>query len=187
MILGVDPGYAKCGWSIVEPGTARVVDLGLITTKKRAGLHPSADRAKRIDQVCDKLAELAHTHKVDTIAAEQALEFGNPTAIVANVMPWGAVVMLARMIKVALFEVQAKVWQCAVLGVDPKQKFKRGQRYALVEKALTKYVGKQLADALADLDKADRRHPLDSTGAAMLAALMPQLATRIIERKDVTA
>lgn len=187
MILGVDPGYSKCGWSIVEPGTGRVLGVGLVSTMRHAGLHRSADRARRIDQVCEKLAELAHTHQVDTIAAEQALEFGAPTAIVANVMPWGGVVMLARMIGVELLEVKATVWQAAVLGVDPKQKFKRGERYELVEKALTGYVGRQLTDVLDGLDKKDRRHPLDATGAGMLAALRPEQATRIIKRKDAAA
>lgn len=180
MILGVDPGYAKCGWSLVEPGTGRVRDLGLITTTKRPRLHISADRAVRVGDVCDELSKLARFFGVTTVAAEQPLAFGAPAAIAANLMPWGGVLMLARMLGLELLEVQASVWQCAVLGVDPKQKFKKGERYAHVEKALTKYVGRQLADKLVGLDKKDRRHPLDSTGAGMLGALMPQLATRIV-------
>lgn len=187
MILGVDPGYARCGWSIVEPGAARVVAVGLITTMKRAGLHISADRAARVAEVCDTLAELAIAHQVDTIAAEQALGFGAAAAVAANLLPWGGVIMLARMLGVELLEVVAAQWQSAVLGVDPKQKFKRGEKYARVEKALTGYVGRQLADVLTGLDKKDRRHPIDATGAGMFAALCPGQATRIIKRKDIAA
>lgn len=178
MILGVDPGYAKCGWSIVEPKTGRVVALGLITTMKHAGLHVSADRAKRVSKVCDELADKAKSHNVQTIAIEQALGFGASAAIAANQLPWGAVLMLARMLGLDLYEVVAKVWQRAILGVDDKAKVK----YEHVEAALTKYVGKQLADVLVGLDKKDRRHPLDGTGAAMLVGLQPHRATRIIAR-----
>jgi Holliday junction resolvasome RuvABC endonuclease subunit len=189
VILGIDPGYAKCGWAVVEPVTARVIDLGLITTMKRAGLHVSADRASRVSELCDKIAELAHKHGATTIGAEQALTFGAPAAIAANCLPWGAIVMLARMINVALLEVSANDWQCAVLGLDPKvkHKFKRGEKYARVEKALYAYVGTQLADALDGLNAKDRRHPLDATGSGMFAALMPAQATRIIKRREQAA
>lgn len=180
MILGVDPGYAKCGWAIVEPGTARVVALGLVTTQKRARLHVSADRASRVAEVCEQLRELAHRYGATTIAAEQALGFGAAAAVAANQLPWGAVIMLARMLGVELVEVAAKVWQRAVLGIEPIAKVK----YEQVERALTRYVSRQLADVLEGLDRKDRRHPLDSTGVAMLAALRPELATRIIQRKE---
>jgi Holliday junction resolvasome RuvABC endonuclease subunit len=148
VILGVDPGYAKCGWSIVEPGTGRVRALGLIQTMKHANLHVSADRAKRVGKVC------------------------------------GAVLMLARMAGFELVEITAKDWQQAVLGGDPKRKWKKGEKYKAVERALTSYVGEQLADALDGLDKNDRRHSIDSTGVAMCAALMPHMATRIVMRKE---
>lgn len=184
MILGVDPGYAKCGWSIVEPKTGRVLALGLITTMKVHGLHVSADRAVRVSKVCDKLAALAQQYGVKTIAAEQALGFGASAAIAANLLPWGAVLMLARTIGVELFEVSANEWQCAILGIDPKAKKKPKNKYATVEKRLTKYVGKQLANVLDGLDKDDRRHPLDAVGAGMLVGLQPRRATRIVRSTD---
>lgn len=182
MILGVDPGYAKCGWSIVEPRTARVVALGLIETKKQPRLHVSADRAVRVSQVCDELAAIARKYSVTTIAAEQALGFGASAAIAANQLPWGALLMLARMLDLELLEVAANTWQCAVIGIDPKAKKKPKNKYDAVERALTAYVGQQLACVLLGLNKADRRHPLDSTGTAMLVALRPHEATPIVQR-----
>jgi Holliday junction resolvasome RuvABC endonuclease subunit len=185
-ILGIDPGYAKCGWSIVEPGTGRVIALGLITTIKRAGLHVSADRAARVAEVCDRVAELAHKHGATTFAVEQPLMFGASAAIAANLLPWGAVLMLARTEGIELLEISANEWQCAVLGIDPKvkRKFKKGEKYALVEKALYAYVGTQLANVLEGLDAKDRRHPLDATGSGMFAAFRPEQATRIIKRRE---
>lgn len=184
MILGVDPGFAKCGWSIVEPGTGRVRALGLITTLKRAGLHVSADRAVRVGEVCEHLSAIAKRHNVTTIAAEQPLSFGAPAAIAANLLPWGAVLMLARVLGLELYEVGANAWQCAILGIDPKAKKKPKKKYDLVEKALTTYVGHQLETVLDGLDKKDRRHPIDSVGAGLLVAFMPQLATRIVKRPE---
>lgn len=180
MILGVDPGYAKCGWSIVEPKTGRVVALGLITTMKVHGLHVSADRAVRVSKVCDELAALATKYGVTTIAAEQPLGFGASAAIAANQLPWGALIMLARMLGLELYEVVAKVWQRAVLGLSDEDKVK----YEKVEAALQEYVGKQLLEVLVGLDKKDRRHPYDATGAGMLVGLMPHRATRIVRAKD---
>ena len=179
MILGVDPGYAKCGWSIVEPRTGRVIALGLITTMKVHGLHVSADRAVRVSKVCDELAALAQRYGAHTIAAEQPLGFGASAAIAANQLPWGAVLMLARMLGLELYEVIAKVWQRAVLGLGDDEKVK----YDQVESALTKYVGTQLAEVLVGLDKKDRRHPLDATGASMLVGLQPARATRIVRAR----
>lgn len=92
MILGIDPGYANCGWAIVEPGKGRVLNIGLVRTMKVAGLHPSADRAVRVGKLCDELAAIVRANNVTTIAAEQPLSFGAPAAIVANVQPWGAIV-----------------------------------------------------------------------------------------------
>lgn len=180
MILGVDPGYAKCGWSIVEPKTGRVVAIGLITTMKVHGLHVSADRAVRVSKVCDELAALALKYGATAIAGEQPLGFGASAAIAANQLPWGALIMLARMLGLELYEVIAKVWQRAVLGLRDDEKVK----YELVEAALKKYVGEQLFQALAGLDKKDRRHPLDAVGCGMLASLLPERATRIVRGKD---
>ena len=94
-ILGVDPGYAKCGWSVVERRTARVVALGVIVTTQDKTLDLSTDRARRVGSVSADLAAIAKAHRVSTIAAEQALGHGAAAAVAANMLPWGALVMLA--------------------------------------------------------------------------------------------
>ncbi len=179
-ILSVDPGYAKCGWSVVEPDTGRVVALGVIVTTKDPRADLSTDRARRVATVSGELAVIAVAHDCTSIAAEQALGHGAAAAVAANMLPWGALVMLAVMRGAQLVEIRAKVWQHAVLGLEAGK-----VDYAKVEKELARYVGGQLAVELLAIKKADRTHALDACGIGMLAALRPHEATRIVARRPV--
>lgn len=190
MILGVDPGYAKCGWSIVDPKTGRVRALGVILTEKIAKeqkLSLATDRARRMVIVCERLAEIAAAHDVTVIVAEEPLGFGASAAVAANQLPWGAIVMLATLRGYGLVGVAAKTWQRAVLGDDVKK-----VDYERIEKALASYITGQ---AIADFDEVAphlRNHALDACGIGMLAALRPHMTTPIaarrlhVERKDAT-
>lgn len=181
MLLGIDPGYAKCGWSVVEPRTGRVLALGLIVTEQDKDADLSTDRARRVAQVGSELAEVVHMYGCTAIAAEQALGHGAAAAVAANQLPWGAVIMLAVTYGLGLMEVRAKCWQLAVLGID-----KGKVDYDEVESQLAEYVGAQLADRLRSIKKADRNHALDAVGIGVLAALRPHLANVIVERRTTT-
>lgn len=192
MILGVDGGYARCGWAVVEPRTARIVALGVIITKQDKRVDASTDRARRVAEVVRQLGEIARQHGCTTIAAEQALGFGPGAAVAANMLPFGAVIGLAVERGLELYEVIATVWQHAVVGLPlpPPGRRKKGEPkrrkldYAVVEDALTKYAGQQGQYVLMAIDASDRTHALDGVGIGMLAALMPEQAKRIIERRD---
>ncbi len=177
-ILGVDPGYAKCGWAIVDPTTARVRALGVILTAKDPKVSLATDRARRLTAVARRLAELATEHAVFAIAAEEPLGFGAAAAVAANQLPWGAIVMLATLRGYQLSGVSAKTWQRAVLDEDVKR-----VDYERVEKALATYITGQ---AIADFDDVAphlKNHALDAVGVGMLAALRPHETERIVARR----
>lgn len=177
MILAVDPGYAKCGYAIVKPRTGRVVELGVIVTEQdeRVGksIDKSTDRARRISLVSRRLAERARAHAITTIAAEQMLMHGAAAAVAANVLPWGAVAMLAAVLNVDLHEVPAKLWQHAVLPGRPGK-----VDYDELARQLEKFAGDQVWRDLAAVDKPNRTHALDAVGVGLFMALTTG-ATRI--------
>lgn len=183
-ILAIDPGYAKCGWAIVESRTARVRALGVILTAKDPKVTLATDRARRMVSVSKRLAELATAHGVEAIAAEEPLGFGASAAVAANQLPWGAIVMLAVQRGLWLYGVEAHAWQHAVLGterINPQTSKRAPVDYAKVERALTAYVG----DAAKSLDVPPHlaNHAMDAAGIGMLLALRPHEATRIVERR----
>lgn len=179
MILGADPGYATCGWSVIEPRTARVVALGVITTTQNKRLDLSTDRARRVAQVCAELADIAARFGCTEIAAEQALGHGASAAVAANMLPWGALIMLAVQRGALLREVRAKTWQHAVLGLE-----KGAVDYEQVEVMLGGFVGVDLADVIAAIKPKLRTHALDGVGIGLLGALRPHLTTVIVERRS---
>ena len=182
MILGVDPGYAKCGWSVVDERCARVVALGVIVTKQDDRLDVAADRAVRMGIVSAELVRIAREYSVTRVAGEEPLGHGAPAAIAANQLPWGAIVMLATVLGLELVMVVAKAWQRAVLDIEAGK-----VDYDVVEAMLAEYVGAQLAAVLKAIKKGDRTHGLDGTGIALFAALRPHAATRIIQRRSKAA
>lgn len=177
MILGVDPGYRRCGWAVVEDRTGRVRALGVICTEPDDSVDVSTDRARRLGIVSRELRAIAIAWGCTKVAAEQALGHGAAAAVAANQLPWGAVVMLCVALGLELYEVKAKTWQHAVLDIA-----KGKVDYDQVEAMLADYVGVQLAEALMAIIKEDRTHALDGTGVALLVALRPHLARLIIER-----
>lgn len=179
LILAVDPGYAKCGWAIVDATTGRVRDLGLILTAKDPKVSIPTDRARRLVAVSKRLAALATEHDVTAIAAEEPLGFGASAAVAANQLPWGALVMLAVSRGYSLHGVGAKVWQRAVLGVETKK-----VDYAQVEAALSGYVDAQASESLRDVPEHLRNHALDAVGVGLLVAMREHEAARIIARKE---
>jgi Holliday junction resolvasome RuvABC endonuclease subunit len=191
VILGVDPGYAKCGWAVVDRPHGRVLALGLIVTTQDKSVDKSTDRARRVADVCTWLHTFAVEYGCTTIAAEQALGHGAADAVAANQLPWGGVIAVALALGAELVEVKAKVWQHAVLGIETGK-----VDYEKVEADLGSYVDAQAADVLKRIKKADRNHALDAVGVGLLAALRPHLTATIVprrskaplhvERKDVT-
>lgn len=182
MILGVDPGYATCGWSVVDPRdphlAARVIALGVITTKQNKLLDLPTDRARRVAEVGVELADIAMRFRCTDVIAEEPLGHGAAAAVAANMLPWGTLIMLAIARGALLRMVRAKTWQHAVLGLE-----KGAVDYERVEAMLSDHVGVDLADTLAAIKKALRTHALDAVGIGLLAALRPHLTTVIVERR----
>jgi Holliday junction resolvasome RuvABC endonuclease subunit len=170
VILAVDPGYGKCGWAIVQPRTARVVDLGVWTSEKDPGLDKSTDRARRVHALSLVLVGLHRQHGCTVIAGEGALSHGTVHAVIPQAMVWGGLSMLAACSGSDLVEVLAKQWQHAILPDADKI------TYAQVERALSRHIGHRLAHVAESL----HNHALDAVGVGLYTAL--RKVTRVVQR-----
>lgn len=63
-VLGIDPGFANCGWAIVNVGR-EVVEAGVITTTVKL------EHDQRIARIYDELYRIATTYKVQQIVNER--------------------------------------------------------------------------------------------------------------------
>ena len=93
IVLGIDPGIARCGWGLVEHNASklRFIDCGVFETP--AGMDPE----KRIDIVCTELEKLIKKHKPDEVAMEKVFFFKNQkTIIVTGQVQGGIMLVLTR-------------------------------------------------------------------------------------------
>jgi hypothetical protein len=167
VMLCLDGGIANVGWSIMDPKTCRVPDLGLWTSSPTTaeGVAKSTDRARRIgggrDSLSDLLVELVQRHNVSVIAAEEMLFHGKLNAVISQLLPWGAILGIAAALDLAVYSVPAKSWQPAMLG--------RKVSYEVLELELGKFIMGQAEAKLLSIPASLRTHPLDSVGVGLYA------------------
>ncbi len=174
MILAVDPGLATCGWSVIEPGTGRVLDIGIILSAPDPELDDSTDRARRAFLQAIALIAVAQEWKCKVIVGE-AMSFGGPpnarfSMAIALGLSWGVIVGIAASHGIEIREVPPKEWQHSVLGRDGKVPYDEvfAALHSYVEGMDPFVVAKLLA-----IPKGKRNHPLDSVGVGVHEALHP--------------
>jgi Holliday junction resolvasome RuvABC endonuclease subunit len=174
LILAIDSGIANCGWSILQPKPARVVDLGVWLSSPNSEVEKSTDRARRIDNLSDLLVDLVKHYGCDSIAAEQMLFHGKLNAVVSQLLPWGSLLGIAAALNLTVYEVPAKQWQPAVLG--------RKAPYEQLERELGHFIRGQAEAKLLGIPRAKRTHAIDSVGVGLFATFKP--ATCVRRRKE---
>jgi len=79
LVLGVDPGNARCGWGLVaeEEGRLSMVACGCLSTPSTMG------RVQRLLRIHQGLAEILQHHRPDEVAVEQLFFNRNVTSAMA--------------------------------------------------------------------------------------------------------
>ena len=79
LVLGVDPGNARCGWGLVaeEEGRLTMVECGCLSTPSTMG------RVERLLRIHQGLAEILQRHRPDEVAVEQLFFNRNVTSAMA--------------------------------------------------------------------------------------------------------
>jgi Holliday junction resolvasome RuvABC endonuclease subunit len=180
VIFAADIGLQDFGWAVVAPRTGRVAELGTLHQKRIKALDKTTCRATRIRRQGDLIRDAVKRHRCTAIAAEEMSFAGNKFNMVLSVgLSFGALAAVAAVLGLPLLVFPPKVWQHAVLGRAKDDR--SAVDYDEVFRRLSSFIGARgtAADQLAALKPALRNHALDGVGIGEMAALRPEMATRI--------
>ena len=99
-ILGIDPGFARLGYAILEKNknSLRVIDCACFETK------PKSDYGKRLLLVADKVKKLISKHKPDAMAIERVFFAKNQKTALQIAEVRGILLYLAASSKIPAYE-----------------------------------------------------------------------------------
>ena len=117
-ILGVDPGIATVGFSILdaERGRQQLVCCGVIETPAHTTL------SSRLDRIYGDLQELIHTYSPDAMAIEELFFNTNITTGIAVAHGRGVLLLAAYQLGVEVFEYTPSQVKQAVVGYGKAEK-----------------------------------------------------------------
>jgi crossover junction endodeoxyribonuclease RuvC len=118
VILGIDPGTARCGFGAIEErgGVLRLLECGLIDTP--AGTSAGA----RLAAIYSRLNELISTHKPDTVAVEELFYGNNAKTAIAVGQARGVILLAAANNGIATAEYTPPQIKLAVTGYGKADK-----------------------------------------------------------------
>ncbi|MEK7566674.1 MAG: crossover junction endodeoxyribonuclease RuvC [Patescibacteria group bacterium] len=113
-ILGIDPGYGRLGYAILESG--KLIDAGCFETSKDTAFED------RLQEVGRHLKELLAKHKPDALAIEKLFLNTNQKTAMRVAETRGAILYLAHGLKIAEFSPpEVKLAVCGYGRADKKQ------------------------------------------------------------------
>lgn len=117
-ILGIDPGLATVGFSIVdtEKNTMKLVTCGIISTPANTSL------SSRLDRICSDLDELISTFKPDAMSVEELFFNTNITTGIAVAHARGVILLAAYRAGLEVFEYTPLQVKQAVAGYGRAEK-----------------------------------------------------------------
>ena len=141
-ILGIDPGYARVGYGIIEkkPKSFDVLEYGCITTS--AG----TEFCDRLCQISEDLELLLDKHKPDHVAIENLFYFKNKKTVITVAQARGVLMLVPRRNQIPVFEYTPLQIKQAVTGYGKAEK---SQVTAMV-KSILKLAGPIKLDDTAD-------------------------------------
>ena len=117
-VIGIDPGLANCGWSVVvrnRSGKFILMDQGCIKTAS------SFDEGSRLLQIYQQITELLHVHAPNAVAIERVFHNKNVTSSLTTAAAIGVIQLGAAQLglDVSMFTPQqVKAAVCGHGGAD---------------------------------------------------------------------
>lgn len=148
IVLGIDPGYDRCGWAVVqkEGRTLQALGYGCVQTSK------SQSKLERLGAVCDELTAVLAKVKVDVIAMESLIFARNVSTALPVSEVRGVVQTLAWQQQLPVAEYPPSTIKLTVTGYG---KASKEQVYTMVEQQV----------------KLEKKPKLDDTGDALAVAI----------------
>ena len=119
VILGIDPGSALCGYSVIKKHpdkTLEVIDFGCISADK---FSTCGERLKKIHGDVKKLIE---KHKPNVVSVETLFFFKNLKTVMAVSQTKGVILLAAEEKKLRVFEFTPLQMKMAIAGYGRAEK-----------------------------------------------------------------
>lgn len=132
--MGIDPGYARLGWAIIEPSDdgERLVACGCFETDK------GEDHARRLAKIANKMRALFEKYEPSRLVVEKLLFTKNQTTGIAVAESRGVVLAVAGAFDCEVREIGPMQMKLAVTGnghADKKQVQEMVKRLLNLKKA----------------------------------------------------
>lgn len=118
LIIGIDPGYAICGYGIIEERNHkfRALDYGVITTQARVPFE------ERLMAIHDGTRALIERYKPDVMAIEELFFNQNTKTAMGTAQARGVVILAAAKANLPVFEYKPSQVKNAVTGYGKADK-----------------------------------------------------------------
>lgn len=112
IIIGIDVGYAICGWSIIKKDSNKIelVDYGVVETS------PELDFPSRLQKIYIGLHEIIEKYNPKQIAIEDLFYFKNKKTVIGVGQVRGVILLLAKNSGLEIFNYTPLEVKTAVTG-----------------------------------------------------------------------
>ena len=118
IILGIDPGFAKVGWGVLEcvNGKFRVLGYGSITTPAKTPIED------RLNQIYDGMNTIIDKYKPEVLAIEELFWNTNQTTGIRVSEARGVILLCAAKLGIPIYEYTPLQVKQAVVGYGRAEK-----------------------------------------------------------------
>ena len=165
-VLGVDPGFAKVGWTVAEmtPSGFRPVEMGLITTKKsdkKLKVLASDDNVRRARDIATAVNEILARYSILALCAEAKSFPRNASAAAKVAICWGILVQITVTLDLPLIQVRPQEIKTRMCG-------KANSSKKDIQAACDRMFGVEVLHPLVEgITRSDLEHPYDSLAAVV--------------------
>jgi len=144
-ILGIDPGYGRLGYAVVEKvkGDLTAISFGVIDTPKQKELH------LRLKIIYDRLKQIAQEFSPTVMAIEKLYFFRNVTTAIEVGESRGVALLVAAEFQMDVYEYTPHQVKQAVVGQGRATKMQVQEMVKLLYRLREKPRPDDVADALA--------------------------------------
>lgn len=169
VILGIDPGYERCGYAAIEPQGSRMLLLGSGVLRSNPGLSPAA----RLHQIAEGLDGLLALWRPAAVAVEEIFFSRNAKTAIAVAQARG--VILER----------SAASGCTVAEYSPTAVKKQLTGSGSADKGQVAYMARRLAEPVAGMDPGSLDDELDAIAVALCHAMRQSIpeALRLAEAR----
>lgn len=145
IVFGLDPGYHRVGWGVVETSGQKVVakEWGCVETDKKS------DLPERLLQIYEEIKKVLKKHKPSFVVVEKLYFAQNTTTALKVSEARGVLLLVTAELKIPVLELTNSQIKSSFTGFGGAKKFQMQEMVRLVFNMKEKITPDDAADALA--------------------------------------